>query len=341
MYNINDITVIMPVYNEEKHIKKALECIINQTWQGYIELIIVDNESTDKTLLFIDEIKGNLPKNRSIKVLTNNIKSIPKSLNIACNAAACDIIIRIDGHTYAPLNYVEECIDSLQKVEFKGVVGGRCIIQPNSDNTLAKAIAIGVTNKVGIGNAAYRNPNIDHELLLDVDTVPFGSYTKELWGELGGYDENLPFDEDYDFNFRAIEKGYKVVLNPKILLNYYSRENLKQLWDQYFKYGFWANKFCIKHKTIPSIRRFIPLTFIVSLILTPIINMLLFKFIILLYLLVISMTALYEGLIKRRSVLLTINLLSVFITLHFSYGIGSLASFFDELRDKLIKKNDK
>lgn len=338
MYNINDITVIIPVYNEEKHIKKALECIINQTWQGFIEIVIVDNESTDKTLLYINEVKEGLPKNRFIKVLTNSIKSIPKSLNIACNAATCDIIIRIDGHTYAPLDYVEECIDALRKIDFKGVVGGRWIIKPNEDNTLAKAIAIGVTNKVGIGNAAYRNPKLDHEMLLDVDTVPFGSYTKDLWKELEGYDENLPFDEDYDFNFRAMKKGYKVVLNPKIVLDYYSRENLNKLGTQYYKYGFWATKFCIKHKTIPSVRRLIPLTFMVSLILTPFINMLLFKFIIILYLLVISITAFYEGLIKRKSISLSINLIAVFISLHFSYGIGSLASFCDEISKKLRRK---
>lgn len=335
MINTDSVSVIMPIYNEEKHIKKALDCIINQTWNKNIEIIIVDNESKDNTLALIEEVKSALPENITIRVFTNNIRNIPKSLNMACQEASNDVIIRIDGHTYAPLNYVEECVKTLKAIDFKGVVGGRCVIKSNSESLMAEAIAIGVRSKVGIGNAAYRNLSDTETSLLDVDTVPFGGFTKSLWNDIGGYDENLPFDEDYDYNYRAKQKGYRVVLNTRIVLDYFARKNLKLLSKQYFNYGYWANKFCIKHKIIPSFRRLVPLVFILSLIITPFIHLLLFNSIIISYILVILAAAIYEGIIKRKNPLLTLNILLTFITLHFSYGIGSLLSVVNEVVNKI------
>lgn len=52
---MNKVSILMPVYNVEKYIRAAITSILNQTYQN-IELVIVDDASTDGTSLIIDEI---------------------------------------------------------------------------------------------------------------------------------------------------------------------------------------------------------------------------------------------------------------------------------------------
>lgn len=338
MIDTNKVSVIMPIFNEEKHIAKALECMVNQDWQDHIEIVIVDGNSTDDSVKIIKEFEKGLPENRSIKLLYNSKRYIPISLNIACENVSNFIIVRIDGHTYAPLNYVSESVKALKSIDFKGIAGGICKIGAENDSVLAKSIALAVSHKVGVGNAQYRTFNGDVNTYIEVDTVPFGAFTKEIWEDIGGYDEKLLYDEDYDFNFKARKNGYKVLMNPKIVLNYFSRKNLRLLWKQYYRYGYWANKFCFKHKIIPSLRRLIPLCFVTSFIIAPIISVKLLYLLIIAYCLCIAAVSFSEGLIKRKSLKMFLCLLPTFPTLHFSYGIGSLFSVITETKHIFNKK---
>jgi len=248
MLNKDNVTVIMPAYNEEKHIRDAVNKVVNQKWSGNLEIVVVDGGSTDRTAAIMKEIIPTLPPNRSLQILYNPQKHIPVSLNMACLHASSDIIVRTDAHTYVPDDYVLETVNTLEEIEYQGIAGGRIIIYPGEETCIARAISLAVRHPLGVGNAAYRTLGSDVVKPLDVDTVPFGAFSKALWEDLGGYDESLLFDEDYDLNYRAREKGYRVVLNPKIVLTYFSRKNLNLLWKQYFRYGFWAYKFCQKHK---------------------------------------------------------------------------------------------
>ncbi|MCM0647444.1 glycosyltransferase family 2 protein [Clostridium swellfunianum] len=323
-----DVTVIMPVFNEEKHISNSIECIINQEWENCIEILVVDGESTDNTVNIIKEMSKKLPQNRTIKIYSNPKRYIPVSLNIACENASNNIIVRVDGHTYAPSDYVKESVRALESIDFNGTTGGRCIIKASGKTKMAIAISIGVSNKFGVGNALYRTINEDKKTLLEVDTVPFGAFTKELWTEIGGYDEALLYDEDYDYNYRIKKSGKKVILNTKIVLDYFSRKDIKSLWGQYFRYGYWANRFCLKHKVIPSVRRLIPMSFVMSLLAWLIIYLPAFYALLAIYLVTMLIISLYEGAFKRKDLALGINLMLVFLTLHFSYGIGGWISLF-------------
>lgn len=337
MIDLSKVSVIMPVYNEEKYIEKSLMRIIEQDWQGFIDIIIVDGKSEDETVNIITKLKNNLPDNVQIKVFTNPKRYIPVSLNIACENASSDIIIRIDGHTLAPRNYISQCIKGLQEINFQGIVGGRCVIQQGDRTDKAEAIALAVSNKFGVGNASYRIEKEGLPQYMEVDTVPFGSFTKELWNKLNGYDETLLYDEDFDFNFRTKKLGLKVIMNNEILLDYFARKNFAHLSRQYFRYGYWANAFCIKHRTIPNIRRFVPLSFLICLLLSLVFSTKLFSSIAALYIISISCVSFYETKRKNKSFTTGIYMATAIIMLHFSYGSGSLISILQLYRFFLRK----
>ncbi|MGI6119286.1 MAG: glycosyltransferase family 2 protein [Desulfosporosinus sp.] len=337
MLKQNEVTVIMPVFNEEQNIAAAVHSIVNQDFTGAIEMVIVDGNSTDHTVALIKELSRKMPANRSIKLLTNPRRFIPIGLNIACQNASHDIIVRLDGHTQAPSNYVSESLKALKEINYQGVSGGRCAIHASDSTGMSEAIAIAVSHPLGVGNAAYRTMKKELDTLLDVDTVPFGAFTKKLWQSLGGYDEELIFDEDYDFNYRVRAKGYRIVMNSKIVLKYFARKDLTALWTQYYRYGYWANKFCLKHKNIPSLRRFIPAAFVLTVILFAISSLKALAALLTVYFGTIIVLSGYEGLVKRKSFPLALCLIPVFPTLHSSYGLGSIMSILTWLKAKVLK----
>ena len=74
---------------------------------------------------------------------------------------------------------------------------------------------------------------------MSVETVPFGAFPRALWDRLGGFDESLAANQDFDFNYRARAAGVEVVLDRRIKATYVARATLGALWRQYFRYGFW------------------------------------------------------------------------------------------------------
>lgn len=333
---IEQVTVIIPVFNEKVHISQVLKSIINQNWPGLIEIIIVDGNSTDSTCKKIEAVKKILPANRNILLLQNPQRYIPISLNIACQNASSEIIIRLDGHTYAPASYVADAVEALKKIKFQGIVGGRWKCKAGSKTAAAKAITIAISNPFGVGNALYRTFNSSVISLIDVDTVPFGAFTKKLWADLGGYDERLLANEDYDFNYRAKKQGYRIVLNSKIILEYFARPNLTSLGKQYFRYGYWVAQFFAKHKRIPALRKLLPLSLILALVILPLIEPQLMLSLLVIYLGTNLAFSAYEGLIRRKQLVTTGRLMITFPVLHFAYGLGNVVGFFNSLPFKKL-----
>ena len=95
------ISVIVPVFNQEKFIRRCLRSILDQDFDEKFEIILVDDGSTDKTSkavnLFRDEIK--IIKNKK------NI-GLPASLNKAIKLAKAPYIIRVDSDDYVNSNYL-------------------------------------------------------------------------------------------------------------------------------------------------------------------------------------------------------------------------------------------
>ncbi len=90
------ISVVIPAYNEEKYIGACLESLKNQIEKPY-EIILVDNNSTDKTV--------EIAKKFGIKVLKEEKQGISFARNAGFNATKGDIIARIDADTIAPTDW--------------------------------------------------------------------------------------------------------------------------------------------------------------------------------------------------------------------------------------------
>jgi hypothetical protein len=142
-------------------------------------------------------------------------------------------------------------------------VGGVWEIQPGGEGWMAQAIAAAAAHPLGAGDAKYRYTETEGE----EDTVPFGAFRKELIDKIGGFDETLLANEDYEFNVRIRNQGGKVWLNPKIRSIYFARRNLVELARQYWRYGYWKVRMLQRYPKTIRYRQALPPVFVLSFVL--------------------------------------------------------------------------
>jgi hypothetical protein len=92
---------------------------------------------------------------------------------------------------------------------------------------------------VGSGGAQYRHADGRGPRRVSVETVPFGTFPRAIWKSLGGFDESLAANQDFDFNYRARQAGFAVILDRDIRATYFARPTLRALARQYVRYGYW------------------------------------------------------------------------------------------------------
>jgi glycosyltransferase involved in cell wall biosynthesis len=188
----NLISVLMPVYNVERYVKKAIDSIVEQTYRN-IELIIVDDCSIDGTYNIARNMA--LQDNR-IKLFRNkeNMK-ISKTLNFALLQAKGNFIARMDGDDISDNRRLEMYYNFLQENKHIHLVGCNLISIDEEGDTIGKT-------------KYFHDQNMIKKTLKYVSPVShvWMSY-KYVYDALNGYRE-LSGAEDYDFLLRMTAMGY-------------------------------------------------------------------------------------------------------------------------------------
>lgn len=320
------VSVIIPCYNEEKYIQ---ECLYSLIENGYshknMEILVVDGRSSDKTRAIVQNLINEYP---IIQLIDNPKQKTPFALNLGIKSTQYELLLIAGAHSVYPKGYITGLVDAIKKPGVH-VVGGAIETQVKHSNAKTEAIKFVLSHKFGVGNSMFR---IGADKLTEVDTVPFGLYKKEVFEKAGLYNEKLIRNHDMELSKRIQLHGFRIWLQPTLKCTYYARETFKGLAKNNYGNGFWNVKtlFITKRFKSLSLRHYIPLLFLLSLLL-PLIPGLLFHPVFL-YLSVCSLLA-YMLLIVSIS-LKNANknnfgyLVLVFIVLHFSYGWGSLMGIF-------------
>lgn len=328
-----EVSVVMPVYNEEKYIRKCIESLFLQDYPSEkAEWIFVDGGSKDKTIDILNEYRDRFPE--LIKILNNPHKIVPYAMNIGIANSRGKYIIRLDAHADYAKDYISRCVYYLDNTDADNVGG---IAETKSNGTIGKAIAKMLSSKFGVGNSQFRTNGKSGY----VDTVPFGAFRREVFSKFGGYDERLVRNQDNEMNYRIRKNGGKIYLADDIRLSYYCRDTIRGITDMARKNGQWN---VITMKLCPGamgLRHFIPLLFVLSLI---VLGALSFVHTFFLYTLLAEV-----GLYTCLNILFSIKqadgipqffiLLLLFPLFHISYGFGSLIGI-GKLCSKKFRKKD-
>ncbi len=323
------ISVIIPCRNEEEWIGPCLESILanDYPWQR-LEILVVDGMSDDGTRAVIEKYVVAHP---FVLMLDNLRKITPAAMNIGIKNARGEIIFRIDAHADYPRDYISSLVRLLGESGADNV-GGVSITHPGRPTVMAKAIALGLSHPLGVGNSYFR---IGSSRDRWVDTVPFGCYRREVFDRIGLFDEELVRDQDDELNLRLIKRGGRIRLSPKIVCNYYARDSLGKLWQQYYQYGYFKPLVVRKVGGVMTVRQLLPPLFVLGLIVTALVaawswlGLAAFGVVAGSYLLAIAAVAARS--VRCQGWAVAAALFCVFPALHLSYGLGYVRGFVEFL----------
>lgn len=325
------ISIICPVYNEEKYIGAFIESILQQDYpKNDMEILLVDGLSMDKTREIISEYEKMFPY---LRLIDNPQQTVPYAMNYGISSANGDIIVRLDAHAIYPSSYLSILVKRLNELEGAENVGGVCITLPCNETAIAVAIAECLSNKFGMGNSYFR---VGTKEVKSVDTVPFGCFKKSLFDRIGLYDTDMIRNQDDELNGRIIKNGGKIYLLPDLEIKYYARDKVSKIRKMFYQYGLYKPLGNRKLGSPATVRQFFPLLFVLGLIFGLILCLFIpvirpFYFGVILFYMLIGV---FEGIRSARKTgrwSCVILMPFVFFNIHVSYGIGYLKGLYNLL----------
>lgn len=196
-----NVSILMSVFNNEKTVGKAIKSILNQTFKNY-ELLIMDDCSNDNSYNICKEFEDN----ERVKVFKNKSNiGLTKSLNILAEQSNATYLARQDADDLSDLQRIEIQKTILEKNNYD-IVTSRALImdtkelRPKFSHLIPKNLIL-----------KYKNPFIHGSLFLK----------RQVFYEIGGYDEDYRYAQDYKFFIDAKLKGYKIftIKKPLYYLN--------------------------------------------------------------------------------------------------------------------------
>ena len=220
------VSVVIPARDEARAIASCIASVQAQD-VGDLEIVVVDGGSTDGTLAIVDRIAGDDPR---VRIVHNPAGTIPVALNLGLAAARGRWFVRVDAHSTVTPEHVRVLTEHLDSGRWGGVGGRKDAV---ASTPMGAAIALALGSPAGVGDSAYHWAVSPRR----TDHVPFGAYPVPLLRALGGWDERLEANEDYELDLRLRRRGHELLLDPSVRIGWRTKETLRDLFVQYRRYG--------------------------------------------------------------------------------------------------------
>jgi len=217
------VSIILPVYNGMKYIKKTIESLLSQDYENF-EIMVIDDCSTDGSFEFIKDLFYGDHPNWNIRIL-KNIKNLGciATCNRAIRLSKGEYIFRTDQDTLYDHNVLTQLMETLQS-DKTGAVGCK-LLYPDSDMIRAFGLKINKllrTEVIGRGHIDYGQ----YQEVMEVDGLPGGAMLFRKSLGLFNEDYKLYYSEP-EWCLNAKKKGYKILVNPKaIAIKFGTKEKL-------------------------------------------------------------------------------------------------------------------
>lgn len=182
------ISVVIPVFNEEKYLGKCLESLMNLEEKAF-EIIVVNNNSTDKS----EKIAATFP----VTILNQPQKGIIPTRNAGFDAACGDIIARCDADTIIPKDWISRIRKTFENTSIDGLTGSAFFYDTTilNKSTLWHDISFFYASKLFLGHHVLYGPNM--------------AITKKIWEKvkLEACTDEKKIHEDVDLAMHICKYG--------------------------------------------------------------------------------------------------------------------------------------
>lgn len=198
------ISVLMPVYNTERYVAKAVDSVLSQTFTDF-EFLIVDDGSTDNTLKILQEYAS---RDARIHLTSRENWGLTKSLNELLTHARGEFVARLDADDIALPQRFEKQVQFLQEHPDVVCVGSALDWIDDRGQFIAHC------------PMPEENDELQRLMLGGISLLhhPCAMIRRVALNQVGGYDETLPYAEDLDLWLRLGEIGNLANLKESLVL---------------------------------------------------------------------------------------------------------------------------
>lgn len=309
------VSVVLPILNEERYLKEAVEAILEQQYPGDFEIILALGPSIDRT----HEIAQKLHEvNPRVVLVESPTGRTPAGLNLAIKKAKFDIICRIDGHAQVSKTYIRDAVDIMEET---GAVNVGGIMAAEGESPFERAVATAMRSPLGVGGARFHIGG----KAGPADTVYLGVFQKSALLSVGLYDERFTRAQDWELNYRLRQSGGIIWFDPRLIVTYRPRPSLQALSRQYFQYGRWRHAVVRRHRGTANYRYLAP-PLATTVIVLSLISGIVFHPLFFIPALTYAAAILVGSLVIGKSIIEKVSLPAVLATMHLSWGLGYLTS---------------
>lgn len=249
-------SIIIPLYNKEKHVKKAIDSVLNQTFRQF-ELIVVNDGSTDRSLDVVKKLLQSLYANEflngKVKIIDQSNRGVSSARNIGVKNAAYEYIAFLDADDWWDKTFLDEQTRLIKSFPGANIYGTGYYRVKNGRNIKSR-----------IGYEDNYSGYIDYfKAYMFKWYMPLTSISvvipKETYISQRGFNENLKFGEDFHLWIRLAISGKVAYINKP--LAYYNQdveiENRalgEKIWEPESHYIFNLNFFEDEEKKNPKLK---------------------------------------------------------------------------------------
>ena len=210
------VSVILILFNRAELTLSCLHSLLHQSFHSY-EVIIIDNNSSDRTAELLDRIEGATivrnPENRHFLLAANQ----------ASKLATGEYLLFLNNDAQILGNSLEVAVQTISQDSTIGVVGGKIILP---DGTLQEAGSIIWQDGSCLGYGRGDDPTASQYMFqreVDYCSGAFLLTPSQLFGELGRFDETYQpaYYEETDYCVKIHQAGKKVIYNPQVTILHY------------------------------------------------------------------------------------------------------------------------
>lgn len=211
------VSIIIPSYNSQDYLSRCLDSVVNQVYKN-IEIIIVDDASTDKTKEIIKKYADN--DERIIPFYQTINKGVSASRNVGLRASTGEYIIFVDSDDSLTKDAVRRMIDISNKYNSDFVDSYHLLEYTKPNGKIVKFTEKKVPKKLLVMGNVKENPKI-----LNMTTYITGKLIRKNLLDGLEFDENLKRYEDMVFEHQVKTRVKNYVFMNKVVYIYYQRPN--------------------------------------------------------------------------------------------------------------------
>ncbi len=317
------VSLCVVAYNEELFLPGLLNDLTKQTYPHELtEIVLIDSSSTDKTKRIMEDFSRKETSFYRVAVLDNPQKIQAAGWNVAIAHASGDVMIRIDAHTHIPADFTAKNMALQESGEY--VTGGirPCLIDRP---TPWKEMLLEVENSL-FGSSINRKGAKGKRGY--VKTLFHAAYRKEVFDRVGPFNTKLLRTEDNEMHYRIRKAGYRILCDSDIVSYQYARGDLKKMIRQKFGNGYWIGITLGICPGCISVFHLVPFAFLIGIVFSTVAALLSFWYLsaalwIAYAAFVLSGTVC--TVLKKKANRWTFLMPAIFLLLHLSYGVGTLA----------------